>query len=90
MRIASARDLGLYIADRRRDVGMTQSDLASAAQVSRRWLSELERGKPTAALGLALRTLHALGLVLEAHPAEVGRHDIDLDELLRGLGGSGG
>jgi HTH-type transcriptional regulator / antitoxin HipB len=86
MRIASARDLGLYVRDRRRDLAMTQADLASAAQVSRRWLSGLEAGKPTAEIGLILKTLHALGLVLDAHPAEVGPGNVNLDELLRNLG----
>jgi y4mF family transcriptional regulator len=86
MRIASARDLGLYVRDRRQDLAMTQADLASAAQVSRRWLSDLEAGKATAEIGLVLKTLHALGLVLDAHPAEVGSGNVNLDELLRNLG----
>ncbi|HET8680382.1 MAG TPA: helix-turn-helix transcriptional regulator [Micromonosporaceae bacterium] len=86
MRIASARDLALYVRDRRRDLGMTQADLAAAAEVSRRWLSALEAGKPTAEIGLVLRTLHALGLVLDAQPAGPGPAGIDLDDLLRRLG----
>jgi transcriptional regulator with XRE-family HTH domain len=63
---------------------MTQADLASAAQVSRRWLSNMEAGKGTAEIGLVLQTLHALGLTLDAYPAAKG--EVDLDELLRGLG----
>lgn len=86
MRIASARDLALFVRDRRRDLGMTQADLAAAAEVSRRWLSALEAGKPTAEIGLVLRTLHALGLVLVAQPAGPGPEGIDLDDLLRRLG----
>jgi len=86
MRIASVRDLALYVRDRRRDLGMTQADLATAAEVSRRWLSALEAGKPTAEIGLVLRTLAALGLVLNAQPAGPGPTGIDLDELLRRLG----
>jgi y4mF family transcriptional regulator len=88
MRIDSPRDLGLYVRDRRRDLAMTQTDLASAAQVSRRWLSNLEAGKATAEIGLTLRTLHALGLVLDAHLAEESPGGVDLDELLRTLGTS--
>jgi y4mF family transcriptional regulator len=83
MRIARPRDLGLYVRDRRRDLAMTQADLASAAEVSRRWLSDLEAGKTTAQIGLILRTLHAIGLVLDAHPAEAEPGDVDLDELLQ-------
>jgi HTH-type transcriptional regulator/antitoxin HipB len=88
MRIASTRDLGFYVRDRRRDLGMTQGDLAAAARVSRRWLSDLEAGKATAEIGLIFRTLHALGLVLDAQPAEDLPPDVDLDDLLRGLGTS--
>lgn len=91
MRIASARDLGLYVRERRRDLGKNQTDLAAAAGVSRRWLSDLEAGKATAEIGLVLKTLHALDIVLDAQPAEAVRSGgIDLDDLLQNLGGSGG
>ena len=86
MRIASARDLGLYARDRRRDLAMTQTNLAAAAGVSRRWLSDLEAGKATAEIGLVLRTLQALGLALDAEPVDVRVEGIDLDEHLRALG----
>jgi HTH-type transcriptional regulator / antitoxin HipB len=90
VRIARARDLGLYVRDRRRDLGKSQTDLAAAARVSRRWLSDLEAGKATAEVGLVLRTLDALDLVLTAQPREdLPSGGIDLDDLLRNLGGSG-
>jgi y4mF family transcriptional regulator len=89
MRIASARDLGLYVRERRRDLGKTQTDLAAAAGVSRRWLSDLEAGKATAEIGLVLRTLDALDLLLTAQPREeLKTGGVDLDDLLRNLGGS--
>ncbi len=62
---------------------MTQADLSTSAQVSRRWLSDLEAGKLTAEVGLVFRVLHALELTLEARPAETRPRDIDLDDLLR-------
>jgi HTH-type transcriptional regulator/antitoxin HipB len=86
MRLASARDLGLDVRDRRRRLGMTQSDLGAAAQVSRRWLSDLEAGKPTVEVGLVFKVLHALELTLEASPTETGPGDFDLDDLLRAQG----
>jgi y4mF family transcriptional regulator len=86
MRLASVRDLGLYVRDRRRRLGMTQVDLSTSAQVSRRWLSDLEAGKPTAEVGLVFKVLHALELTLEAHPAETGPDDINLDDVLRTQG----
>lgn len=86
MRLNNTRDLGLYVRDRRRRLGMTQADLAASAQVSRRWLSDLEAGKPTAEVGLVFKALYALDLALDASPVEWGPGDIDLDDVLRAQG----
>ena len=83
MRLNNARDLGLYVRDRRRRLGLTQAGLAASAQVSRRWLSDLEAGKPTAEVGLVFKVLHALDLALDASPVAWGPGDINLDEVLR-------
>lgn len=81
MRIANARDLGLAVRQARQDRGQTQAELAAAAGVSRRWLSDLEAGKATAEFGLILRTLDALGLGLDALPVEPEPGELDLDAL---------
>src|SRR5215813_15442294 len=86
MRLNNTRDLGLYVRDRRRRLGVTQADLAASAQVSRRWLSDLEAGKPTAEVGLVFKVLHALTVALDVTPLEYGPGDIDLDEVLRARG----
>jgi y4mF family transcriptional regulator len=86
MRLDSPRDLGLYVRDRRRRLSMTQADLSAAAQVSRRWLSDLESGKPTAEVGLVFSVLHALELTLEASPNQRQPGDFDLDDVLRSPG----
>jgi HTH-type transcriptional regulator / antitoxin HipB len=78
LRLGSARDLGSYVRERRRKLDLTQAQLAARARVSRRWLSDLEAGKESADFGLVLRTLHALGLVLDAVPEEE-TAPIDLD-----------
>jgi len=81
MRLDSTRELGRYVRDRRQQLNLTQVQLATKAGVSRRWLSDLEAGKETADIGLVLRTLHALGVVLNAVPER--RPDpIDLDTVL--------
>lgn len=87
MRITSARDLGLYVRDRRRDLGVTQAQVAEAAGVSRRWLLGLENGKPTMQIGLVFRTLEALDLLMEVRPEAPSAGAVDLDALLRGIGG---
>jgi HTH-type transcriptional regulator / antitoxin HipB len=83
MRLASVRDLGLYVRDRRRRLGLTQADVSASAQVSRRWLSDLEAGKQTAEIGLLLKVLRALDLTLEISPAEFGPDDINLEDIIR-------
>ncbi len=52
---------------------MTQSELAVAARVGRKWLSQVENGKSTAEMGLVLRLVHVLGREVElvAVPAPV-------------------
>ena len=48
--------------ERRRAAGLTQSAVADVVGVNRRVISELERGKPTVQLDIALRVAEALGL----------------------------
>lgn len=87
MRIDNARDFGLYLRDRRRELGLTQAATAAAAGVSPRWLSSVEAGKPSAETGLVLKTLQALRLVVRIEPApDVPPGGVDLGEILRKLG----
>ena len=62
MRIRTATDLGAFIRERRTKLGMDQSALAEKAGTSRKWLVEVEQGKPRAEIGLILRTLKTLGV----------------------------
>jgi y4mF family transcriptional regulator len=86
MRIGSTRDLGLYVRESRRAAGLNQTDLAGRAAVSRRWLSDLEMGKPTIEAGLIFQVLAALGLYLDALPEPAA--DIDLDSYLATFDGA--
>ena len=65
MRIRTATDLGAFIRDRRTKLGMDQIALAKKAGTSRKWLIEVEQGKPRAEFGLILRTLKSLGVSLD-------------------------
>jgi GNAT superfamily N-acetyltransferase len=65
MRLRSSDDLGRYVRERRRAAGLNQTELASRAGVSRRWLCGLETGKPTVEVGLVFQIFAALGLWLE-------------------------
>jgi HTH-type transcriptional regulator/antitoxin HipB len=57
-------DIGFAIRDRRRRLGLDQEELAQLVGASRKWVVEVEKGKPRAEIGLLLRTLEALGLRL--------------------------
>jgi HTH-type transcriptional regulator/antitoxin HipB len=84
MRIRTADDLGRYVRDRRRAASLTQTGLAARAGVSRRWLSDLESGKPTAEIGLVLRVIAALGMYTDLLPEPT--PEVDLDAYLDSLG----
>lgn len=46
-------------------MGLNQAVLAQQVGVSRKWIVEMEQGKPRAAIGFAFRTLRVLGVSLE-------------------------
>src|SRR5688572_14841874 len=94
MTIHSPHALGNTIRRRRLDLGLSQSEIADRVGVSRKWIIDVERGKPTVALSHLLRLLDALDLDLLLAPRESpSSHDrdawpgtttVDLDDLLRG------
>ena len=86
MRLGNARDLGLYVRDQRRAARLNQTDLAAKAGVSRRWLSDLEAGKPTIEVGLVFHVISALGLYFDVQPEP--DTDFDLDTYLDSFGGA--
>ena len=59
--------LGARIRLARKAQGLTQTELAEIAGTGQRFISELERGKASAQLGLALHVLQLLGLELFIH-----------------------
>lgn len=86
--IASIRDLAATARGRRLALGLSQTELAQAAAVSRSWVADFEAGNPGAELRLVLRLLDALGLsvVLDVRGEQPsgGAPDapVDLDALL--------
>lgn len=71
MEIRNTLELGALIRKRRKALGLTQLDAAGLCGVGERFLSELERGKPTASLGKTLQVLNRLGLTVSVvRPAD--------------------
>lgn len=62
--IKDERDLGIRIRARRKELLLTQGELADVSGVSPRFVSELERGKATAQYDGIRRVLAVLGLDL--------------------------
>jgi y4mF family transcriptional regulator len=70
--IAAAETLGRTARLRRQSLRLTQKQLAMHAGVGRRFIVDLERGKPTLEIGKVLTVVQALGLTLSAQAPDVG------------------
>lgn len=65
MKVRSATELGEAVREARKAQGLRQGELALTAGTGRRFIGDLERGKPTAQLAQVLRVVQALGLSVE-------------------------
>ncbi|MGL4489477.1 MAG: helix-turn-helix transcriptional regulator [Rhizobiaceae bacterium] len=63
-RIHSISDIGMAVRNARKARNLTQQDFADLAGVGRRFLSELESGKPTLEIGKVLTVAKAAGIQL--------------------------
>lgn len=61
-RITSSSDVGNLVRDARKQAELDQQTTADLIGVGPRFLSELERGKPSVRLALVLKVLERLGL----------------------------
>jgi y4mF family transcriptional regulator len=64
--VGSPADIGRLVRKARDERGLSQQEFADLAGVGRRFLSELENGKPTLELGKVLKVSAAAGLSLFA------------------------
>jgi HTH-type transcriptional regulator / antitoxin HipB len=56
--------LGARVRARRRQLDLTQAELAARAGVGKRFMVEVEQGKPTLELGKVMQVVAACGLTL--------------------------
>jgi HTH-type transcriptional regulator/antitoxin HipB len=68
MIIADADDFGRALRARRRELGLSQEQLADVIGVHRRVIGELEHGKRSVRLQIVLDCARALGLDLRLDP----------------------
>ncbi len=67
-KVSTPIEIGKLVRARRKAAGLTLKDAAGMAGVGVRFLSELERGKATLQLGLAIAVLQVFGLELHVLP----------------------
>ena len=73
MKVNTMRDVAAAVRGCRKDLGLSQADLAARVGVSRAWINAVEAGKPSVEFDLVLRLLDHLGLALDV--AERGSFD---------------
>lgn len=62
--ITNTKDFASVVRQRRREIGLSQAQIAAKVGVSRQWIIDIEKGKPRAEMALALALLEALGVQL--------------------------
>lgn len=60
-----AEGIGTFVRAERKELRLTQLEVAELADVSDRFLRELEHGKPTAEIGKVIEVLAVLGYDLD-------------------------
>ena len=62
--LLTPEELGKFVKKERKAMGLTQADLALTSGTGKRFISDLENGKPTCQIGKTLTVLRTLGLRL--------------------------
>jgi transcriptional regulator with XRE-family HTH domain len=86
-RIYIVDDIRTLVRNARRDARYTQARLADLSGVTRKWLSDFERGRNDPPLSLALKLLITLGVAvtLTTRPAAAADLDAGFDDSGEGL-----
>ena len=93
MLVHTPEDIGTFIRDRRKHQKLGQSQLAALIGVNRRWVMEIEGGKPRAEIGLVMKALAALGVEIQigtAGPADPQSNElesVDIGSIVRNARG---
>jgi HTH-type transcriptional regulator / antitoxin HipB len=63
--LSTEKEIKTVVRARRKELGLTQAQLAELSRVSPRFIFDLEAGKPTVSLDRVLLVLKVLGLKLD-------------------------
>jgi HTH-type transcriptional regulator/antitoxin HipB len=63
-KINNPKELGQYLLKERKNLKLTQKEISEFADIGRKFIIELEKGKETAQLGKVFELLNSLGLEL--------------------------
>ncbi|MGB5092384.1 MAG: helix-turn-helix transcriptional regulator [Parvibaculum sp.] len=66
--LSATEQLGKMIREKRKALKLSQQEFADISGVGRRFISELERGKPSLEFGLVLQVCEAAGIEILAKP----------------------
>lgn len=72
-----AKAIGKIVSKTRKNLGVTQRDLALSSGTGLRFIIELEKGKPTCQLEKVLTVLHTLGIKIMLMPPQITKRDND-------------
>ena len=89
----TAAEIGKIIRTARLHRKLSQADLAHLLGTTQAWVSEVEKGKDTAQIGLVLRALNRLGVKLKTgvvpwdtpKPTGAAGKGVDLNRIIRNL-----
>lgn len=79
-----ARHFGELVRSQRKAQGLRQEDVASATGVGRRYIVELENGKPTLRIGPALMIARFLGIIPDVNQSASLASNDDLPDMISG------
>ena len=85
--IHSPADLGVVLRAVRKSARLRQDDMAALAHVSKQFATDVERGKPTAQIGLVLQLLAEIGIVLNAEVPDSAAAELTRQRTLRAARG---
>lgn len=69
--IKSSHDLGRLTQQQRKQLGLRQADIAGLGNTGNRFIVDLEKGKPTIQLQMALDIMDLLGLEVVIRPKTI-------------------